>query len=98
MLVSGGTAQALSAPAQVLAFGGTGRQRIPLVRSFEGHTGPGKSSFYNLITPSSSALPGGYVRCKESQGRKELHYSAAFIYSEDTRLYKLCMNFSHLQE
>ena len=71
------------------------RQWVPLVRSFEGHTGPGKGSFYNLIAPSSSALPGGYVSCKESQSRKELHYSAAFIYSEYTRLYRLCMNFSH---
>lgn len=77
-------------------------ESIPLLRISEGHTERGQASFHNLISPrdmNNDALPGGsYVRWKEFQIWMKLYYSVAFIYFKDILLYRLCMNFSHLQE
>lgn len=67
----------------------------------EGNTEPAQASFHNLINPrdvSNYALPGTYVKWKDFQIRVKLYYSAAFIHFKDILLYRLCMNFSHLQE
>lgn len=80
---------------------GTGRDGVhPSLENFwEAHRA--QTSLVFTINPremSSSAFSGSYVRWKEFQIQMKLYYSAAFIHSKDTLLYRLCMNFSHLQE